>query len=196
LNEPFPKDGSDKTGGDRFRTVVPLPDGRFLVAGSVSSSAQAPNRGAWRIVADDLKDEQPLMVMNNPRSTEILDAALSVDAGVLAVGRWMDESGRRMGWSGFIHDAKSSNIQASGDRRLPDSQLPRLKSLPVSNDAFQIPDNAISKGAAYYDEAVAAGSQIDLRLSLARTETLRISAHTKSGDGAPDRDSFSGPIHD
>jgi hypothetical protein len=179
LNTPYPADGSDKTGGDRYRVIVPLPDrGRFLLAGSVSASREGNNRAMWQIVSPDLRTNGNPQVLNSPGSSDILDAVLTPDNKVLAVGKWTDE-GRSIGWVGFIGDADAPSTAA---RRPPDRNLPRLTQLPATNGVMQLPDTALSTGAAFFENNVTAGTQYDLALTVSRERTIKISAYTESGD--------------
>jgi hypothetical protein len=191
LSEPFPKDGSDMTGGDRYRVIVPLAEkDRFLLAGSVSTSAQASNRAFWQTVTADLKSADPLVLVNNTLGSDIFDAALSPTGQVLAVGRWTDEGGRRVGWTGFISGTGAGGAPMTGaggapmtlDRRPPDSRLMRLSSLPFAGGAYRLPAAAAVSGVGFYDEKLEAGSQVDLAFSVATARALKISAHTETGD--------------
>ena len=186
LNVPYPQDGSDKTGGDRYRTIVSLAEKRrFLAAGSVSAAAQAPNKAAWQVVSADLKTNDPVVVFNSPGSSDIFDTVLSADGRIFAVGRWVDE-GRNVGWTGFIGSPGSADAPIASERRRPDSRLPRLSSLPASDGMTRIPSAALSSGAAYFERDLAAGSQIDLAFSVPASGGIKISAYPEFGRCRPD----------
>jgi len=67
-------------------------------------------------------------------------------------------------------------------RRPPDVRLPGLSSIPVSNGVYRVPPNALSPGVGYLGGDLSAGSEITFSFSLPTTTTVRISAHTGSGD--------------
>ena len=152
----------------------------MLLAGSGSDSKRAPNRALWQVVMKDLSSPEPPFVLPHVRGSEVLDAAMAPDGKVFAVGRLTDEPGRRIGWSGFI--VGSNNGALALDRRSPDTRAVRLSTLPISAGVVQLPPAAISVGASYLDENMAAGTQRDLAFSIASSTTIKISAHTDSGD--------------
>jgi len=177
LSTPFPPDGSDKTGSDRYRIVVPLLDKeRLLLAGSASIGERGLNQAIWQIVSADLKRvDAPVML--SVSGSDIFDAAIAPDGRVLAVGRWTDDEGRRVGWTGFVGERPIVL-----DRRQPDNGLADLSSLPFSDGAFRVPGAALSGGTGYFGRNLAAGSQTDLAFSVSATRALKVSAHTESGD--------------
>jgi hypothetical protein len=177
LSTPYPPDGSDRTGGDRYRIIVPLLDkNRFLLAGSVSIGARGLNQAMWQIVSADLKTVDAPVVLSAIGS-DIFDAAISPDGSVLVVGRWTDEEGRRVGFTGFIGERP-----VVSDRRQPDSRLADLSTLPFSDGAFRMPGAALSAPTGYFGRHLAAGSQVDLAFSVSATRVLKASVHTESGD--------------
>jgi hypothetical protein len=181
---PYPEDGSDKDGGDQFRVAVPIEDGsRFVVAGSVRTRAKDAKQAAWRTISADLSQVEPFAVLNEPGGSDILDAAISPNGRVMAVGTaGMDNTDEQLGWFGFI--GTSRNVAASNQlfRRDSDRRLPKLSSLPISDGVFQLPPTAASAGAAYLQDQVASLSNIDLALSVLEEKTIGITAHATSGD--------------
>jgi hypothetical protein len=179
LSTPFPADGSDKTGGDRYRLIVPLAQkGWFLLAGSVSASKDAFNQAMWQIVSANLKNNAPPQLLSSG-SSDLFDAVLAPDGKVFAVGRWRDE-GRNVGWSGFI-GAPVLSPTAAG-RRPPDPRLPRLSNLPAPNGIIQLPTTAISTGAGYFERDLEQNSQLDLAISFPASSSIAASAYFESGD--------------
>jgi hypothetical protein len=181
---PYPEDGSDKDGGDQFRVAVPIEDGsRVVAAGSVRTSAKDAKQAAWRIISADLSEIEPFVVLNEPGGSEILDAAISSNGRVMAVGTaGMNNTDEQLGWFGFI--GTSRNVAASNQlfRRDSDRRLPKLSSLPISDGVFQLPPTTASAGAAYLQDQVASPSNIDLALSVLEEKTIGIIAHATSGD--------------
>ena len=182
LSTPYPPDGSDKSGGDRYRVIVPLAEkGRFMLAGSVSASKSAPNRAMWQIVSADLKTNGSPTVLNSPGSSDILEAITTQDGRVFAAGKWADE-GRFVGWTGFIGDPRLADTGPPVRRRPVDSRLPRLSALPAANDTIELPAAAFSSGASYFERDLKAGSQYDLAFSIAASRAVKVSAYAESGD--------------
>jgi hypothetical protein len=181
LSTPYPADGSDKTGGDRYRLIIPLAaNAYFILAGSVSVSRDAPNQGMWQVVSADLRAQAPPNVVSSTGS-DILDAVLTQDSKVPAVGKWVDE-GRSIGWMGFIGDSTLSAGRTASARRCPDARLPRLSSLPNSSGAIELPPTALSAGAAYFERDLQANSQLDLSISVRASSRITISTCPEAGD--------------
>src|SRR5262249_43578963 len=60
LSKPYPENGSDKDGNDRYYVIIPMPAGRFLLGGWASASKQSPRRAVWQWVSADLRNNGPL----------------------------------------------------------------------------------------------------------------------------------------
>src|SRR5262249_20062417 len=156
--------------------IVPLPErGRFLLAGSASASAQASNRALWQIVPADLKRPDAPVVF--AAGSDIVDAAISPDGRILAVGRFTDEDGRPLGYPAFIGEAPILL-----GHRPPDSRLPDVAGLPLSEGAYGLPATALANGAGYFGRNLAAGSQTDIAFSVPAARTVKISTLTETGD--------------
>jgi hypothetical protein len=179
MNTPFPLDGSDKSGIDRFRAIVPLADNsRFLLVGSGSTSRQDRNQSLWQAVSADLKSSPPRQFKSQTGS-EINDATLSESGRVFAVGRWFDDNGEAYGWLGFI-DLEGTNETVSLKRRQPDIQLPPLSDLTKSDSVYQIPAAKLFSVPGYFGRDLTESES--LSFSLTNSRTVRISALADSGD--------------
>jgi hypothetical protein len=177
LTTPFPLDGSDKKGGDRYRLVLPLlQKDRLLLAGSASMSDKGLNQAIWHVVSADLKKNDP-PVMVSVNGSDVFDAALSPDGRALAVGRWSDDDGRRVGITCFIGERPTVF-----DTRPLDSRLPEVTSLPLEGGAYRIPTASLARGVGFSGRQLAAGTQSDFALSLTAPRTLKISTRGDAGD--------------
>src|SRR5207249_8763292 len=138
VSRPYPPDGSDKIGQDSYRTLLPISsDNRMLLGGSISTGRESTKRPIWQVISSDLSDVGQLTAFSE-QNAELLDAAVSPDGKILAVGRAFGD-GSRVGWLAFV-GAKLTPIV----RRPPDVRLPGLSSIPVSNGVYRVPPNALS----------------------------------------------------
>jgi len=153
---------------------------RFLLAGTGSTGDNSRNRAIWQTVSSDLRIVEPVQ-SDNTNVSGVLDAAMSKDSRLLAVGRLTDNDNRNVGWVGFI-GGTVSNVAADSHRRAPNKGLERLTSLPLAGGAFRLPATSFPTGVGFYDEDLGSGAQRDLSMSLTTTRTIRISAHTDGGD--------------
>jgi hypothetical protein len=187
LSTPHPPDGSDKSGGDRFRVIAPLAEkGSFLLAGSASASIESPNHGLWQTVSANLKSAKPT-IFSNPLGSEILDAALTPDGKLFAVGRLTETPNNRVGWAGFIFRetfmvAGTTNEPFMLDRRRANPRLARVTALSASAEGFRVPPQALSNGAQYFDESLPAGTERNLLFSISSPTVLKISTQADAGD--------------
>lgn len=188
VNIPFPFDGSDKSGVDRFRAVVPLKDNsRFLLVGSGSSGKQERNQALWQVVSADLKKSGPPRQFRSQAGSDITDAVLSENGRIFAVGRWIDDDNQGYGWTGFIGiEEPKETITSLQQRRQPDNQLPALSELTSSNGAFQIPPAKLFAVPGYFgrnlDGSTDSKESVNLSFSLTASRTVRISALSDTGD--------------
>ena len=182
VSSPFPPDGSDKDGGDRFRAIVPLADKEhFVLLGSGSSAKKNPNQAIWQTVQSDLRRSPPIRQFKSQVGSDIFDAALSDAGKVFAVGKWTDEARLTHGWAGYLDEngnAPDSQLQSAE----PDNRLPALSSLPLSGDTYRLPQISTSSGQAYFGKDLPAGKEVNLAFSLATQRTLRISVRPEAGD--------------
>jgi hypothetical protein len=181
LSSPFPADGSDKDGGDRFRAVVALSDKeRFIFVGSGSNGKKGANQAIWEIVQGDLKRPSGLYQFTSQIGSDILDAALSSSGKVLGVGKWVDDDHQVSGWAGYLPTTESA---VSAPKTTPlDVGLAAVTSLPVVGDSYQLPPAAIQSGQAYLGKDLRAGNQVNLAFSVAAPRTLKISIRPDAGD--------------
>jgi hypothetical protein len=180
MNTPFPFDGSDKSGLDRFRAIVPLADNsRFLLVGSGSISKQDRNQALWQVVSADLKKNGPPRQFKSQTGSDITDATLSESGRIFAVGRWLDDDGQAYGWTGFINLEGTNETTVSLKRRLPDLQLPPLSDLTKTEGVYQIPAAKLFTVPGYFGRDLTDDS---LSFSLTNSRTLRISALSDTGD--------------
>lgn len=179
LSTPYPSDGSDKWGVDRFRVLVPFAGNtRFLAAGSVATAnTAAARRGLWQVFAADMRFKDEAHVFRSPGGSEVFDALLTPDQKVLAVGRWTDE-GREVGWFGFIGDTGPPVAQLPSNR-----SLPSFSDLPESEGVRQLPSAAFSTGVGYLERDWPADKRMQLALSVpAAARPLKVAALAASGD--------------
>ena len=175
--DPFPEDGSDTTGGDRYRVLVPLKSaGSYLVAGSASASREDLNQGVWQIVSAALESPGPATYLTRKAGSDILDAALGSDGRVLAVGTHGKDGGD-IGWLGLIYDQ-----QFTAKRRQPDPGLPLLSQAEVAAGTVAMSEREIADGAGFRNNRVKAGSEFELHLSLVAETDLAVSALASEGD--------------
>jgi hypothetical protein len=182
MNVPFPFDGSDRSGADRFRAIVALTDSsRFLLVGSGSSGKQERNQALWQVVSADLKKSGPARQFRSQIGSDIFDAVLSENGRIFAVGRWLDDDNQAYGWTGFIgtEEAKET-ISLQQQRRQPDNQLQPLSELTQSNGAFQIPPAKLFTVAGYFGRDL--GESVNLSFSLTASRAVKISALSDTGD--------------
>lgn len=175
-NDPFPEDGSDSSGGDRYRAVTRLENGSFVVAGSVSASRADRNQGIWRIQPPGLASPGPANYLTREVGSDILATALGRDGRVLAVGRHGTEHGD-MGWMGFIYGQK-----IAVDRREPDSSLELLTPEQASAGSLILPENEIAFGHGFRDIRFRAGSEYEVRFTLTGEASVAVSALPLDGD--------------
>jgi hypothetical protein len=158
--------------GLRFRAMVPLREkGRFLVAGYALFDQPRINRAMWQIISDDLSSETPVFVID-ARSSQILDAAVSPEGRVLAVGRWVDDTGVGIGWTGTV-------FEPGAGRREPNTSLPLLS---ASRNVQYIDSAAFTTGTGYSGLGLAVGNEPKVGFSLNTETPIKISARAKSGD--------------
>jgi hypothetical protein len=187
MNTPFPFNGSDKNGMDRFRAIVPLTDNsRFLLVGSGSSGKQERNQALWQAVSADLKKNGPPRQFKSQTGSDIADAVLSDNDRIFAVGRWIDDDGQAYGWTGFISSEEARETVSLQQRRLPDSQLTSLSELTMSNGAFQIPPAKLFTVPGYFGRDLVgskdSNESVNLSFSLTASRTVKISALSDTGD--------------
>src|SRR5207253_127164 len=102
------------------------------------------------------------------------------DGRGFAVGRWVDEEGRRIGFSGFIGGTAAQASSSMAAPRAPDASASKLADLPKASDgALRLPDAALSNGASYSGGELSEGAEINLAFSLPTTRTIRISARAR-----------------
>jgi hypothetical protein len=174
---PYPEDGSDRSGGDRYRVIVPLRTaGRYLAAGSGSASKESRNQGIWTIVSNSLDPTGPNEVLTGEAGSDIVDAALGSDGRVLAVGTHGDGD-REVGWIGFIFEQRFT-----AKRRQPDSTLPMLSSSEEATGSVTLSEREIAAGTGLRSAGARRGAGIELRMALTAETDLTVSALPSQGD--------------
>ncbi|MHC2566353.1 hypothetical protein ACVIVD_008391 [Bradyrhizobium liaoningense] len=184
ISAPFPPDGSDKDGGDRFRAIASSADKQhFTLVGSGSIGKKGVNQGIWVTVQGNLKQPWLLRQFKNQNGSEIWDAAVSDAGKVLAVGKWTDDDRQAYGWSGYLDDLSGGPISASRIPSVgPDRALPAVESLSLSGDAYQIPSAASQSGAGYFGGTLQSGAQVNLAFNLVAQKTIKISVRPETGN--------------
>jgi hypothetical protein len=175
-NDPFPEDGSDNSGGDRYRTLVSLNDGSFVAAGSVSESRRARNQGFWRIQPPGLAAPGPANFLTRESGSDIFAAAKGRDGRVLAVGRHGTDRDD-VGWMGFIYGMK-----ITVDRRAPDGALDLLTPQQASAGSLTLSENEIAGGYGFRDIRFGAGFEYEVRFTLSGESAVAVSALPLDGD--------------
>jgi hypothetical protein len=175
---PYPEDGSDTAGGDRYRVIVPIEKGaRVILAGSVSRGKTDPNLAMWRKTTTDLLNIDPPTIYSDAGNSDILDAAVSPQGRVLAVGKGGRNGATQTGWFGFIGGKPPS------ESAQPLSQHgTELSSLQFIDGAYSLPETSLSNDSVYHGSQIATGSHLDIALSISATKTIRISARAGSAD--------------
>lgn len=175
--DPVPEDGSDASGGDRYRLLLPLKGGgSYLAAGSASIGRQGRNQGFWRIFDGTLQALGPAAFLTSDTGSDILAAALAPDGRVLAAGSHHDGDAT-IGWLGFIHDNTFS-----AERRLPDMELPSLTREEVARGFATYSERELAAGASYSHANMKAGAEFELNLSFREEVELAVSTLTAEGD--------------
>lgn len=184
VSYPFPLDGSDRDGGDRFRAIVPLGDNeRFVLVGSGSNGKRGTNQAIWQTVQRELKQTSTVGLFKNQIGSDILDAAVSDSGQVLGVGKWIDDDRQVYGWAGLLAKDPGNPIADLKAGTAPlDERLPGVSTLPMSGDVYQIPESALSAAQGYFGKDLRAGAQISLGLSINTARTLKISVRPDGGD--------------
>lgn len=174
---PYPPDGADDGGGDRYRAVVTTEGGAgVLVAGSASESRTARNHGLWRHMTAALGDGGPATFLTRSTGSDILALAAAPDGRVLAAGTHRDGD-RNRGWLGLVH----GGAELAG-RRPPDPELARLTAAETGQGFLEFSEREIRTGTGYFTTDIAEGAVFETRLSVSETSELAISALTASGD--------------
>lgn len=184
ISAPFPPDGSDKDGGDRFRAIVSSADKQhFTLVGSGSTGKKGVNQGIWVTVQGDLKQPWLLRQFKNQNGSDIWDGAVSDAGKVLGVGKWTDDDHQAYGWSGYLDDLSGGPISASRIPSVaPDRALPTVESLSLSGDAYQIPPAASQSGAGYFGGTLQPGAQVNLAFNLVAQKAIKISVRPETGN--------------
>ena len=174
--DPFPEDGSDGSGGDRYRALTRLSSGSFVVAGSVSESRQARNQGVWRVQAPGMGAASPANFLTRDAGSDIVAAALGSDGRVLAVGRHGAGRGD-VGWMGFVFGQT-----LSVDRRDPDPDLALLTPQQAREGNLSLSSSEVAAGFGYRDIRFGAGLEYEVRFSVDRETDIAASALPLDGD--------------
>lgn len=176
---PFPEDGSDDTGRDRYYVAEPLSGGdQILVAGYGSESRADLNQGIWRILSADLDDVEGPYLLTEEDGSEILAAAVGIDGKVLAAGKVGSEKNDDvMGWLGLIVDPKFSV-----ERRKPDEGLYAITQREIEKGYVSFSERETSSGTGVYHSGLDGGEGIELRISISENTVLGVSALAASGD--------------
>jgi hypothetical protein len=174
--DPFPEDGSDRSGGDRYRTLTRLGSGSVIVSGSVSESRQARNQGIWRVQAPGMGGASPLNFLTREAGSDIFATALGADGRVLAVGRHGAGRGD-VGWMGFVFGQK-----LVVDRRDPDPNLELLTPQQARAGSLTLTANDVSSGFGYRDIRFGAGLEYEVRFTIDRKTDIAASALPLDGD--------------
>jgi hypothetical protein len=178
VTHPFPENGSDTSGGDRYRVIVPLREpGSFLVAGSGSTSKAGRNQGIWRVLPASLDPAGPLRSLTTQSGSDILGAARGSDGGVVGVGANARGSGS-MGWIGLIFEPEAP----ASERREPDTGLPLFSAAETAAGLVEISEREISKGIGFRQANAKAGTEMELSFSLSDGGNVAVSALPSSGD--------------
>lgn len=176
-HHPYPQDGTDDGGGDRYRAVAAAAGGAdILVAGSASESRTARNHGLWRRLTASLDDDGPAAFLTRAIGSDILALAAAPDGRVLAAGTHRDGDGNR-GWLGLIQ----GGAELAG-RRPPDSGLARLTAAEAEQGFLEFSEREVRAGTGYFATDIAEGAVFETRLSLSEASELAISALAASGD--------------
>lgn len=176
-HHPYPQDGTDDGGGDRYRAVTATLGGAgVLVAGSASESRIARNHGVWRRLTASLDDDGPAAFLTSATGSDILGLAAAPDGRVLAVGSYRDGDHNR-GWLGLIQ----GGAELAG-RRPPDSGLAQLTAAEAEQGFLEFSEREVRAGAGYFAADIAEGSIFEARLSVSEESELAISALTAHGD--------------
>jgi hypothetical protein len=173
---PYPADGTDQTGGDRFRTLLPMTDGGFLAAGSGSSSRNGRNHGFWRRFSPSLEPVGDERFLTGQSGSDILAAAIGGDGGVLGVGTH-GSGGTSIGWIGPL--SGSQNVVA---RRQPDSTLPLLSAQQVDAGSVTIAEQAVTTGTGFRIAGSKAGATLGANLSFGSPTDFTATALADHGD--------------
>ncbi|MER8842832.1 hypothetical protein NKH86_29845 [Mesorhizobium sp. M0913] len=176
--DPFPEDGSDTTGGDRYRVIVPLKEeGRYLVAGSASQRRQDRNQGIWQFISSTLESPGPANFLTHESGSDIAGAALGQDGRVLAVGTH-GQGKNTIGWMGLLND----QVTSAGTRREPDSQLPMLDAKDMEAGSIVVSRNEIGNGVGFRGPHMTARAQMEFRFSLVDAIDITATALASTGD--------------
>lgn len=175
-NDPFPDDGSDSSGGDRYRALTRLSSGSVVVSGSVSESRQARNQGVWRVQAPGMGPASPLNFVTREAGSDIFATALGSDGRVLAVGRHGAGRGD-VGWMGFVFGQK-----LVVDRRDPDPNLELLSSQQARAGSLALSAGELSAGFGFRDLRFGAGLEYEVRFTLDKATDVAASALPLDGD--------------
>jgi hypothetical protein len=183
VSSPFPPDGSDKDGGDRFRAILALADKEhFVLVGSGSNGKKSPNQAIWQTVQSDLKRSPPIRQFKNQGGSDIFDAALSDAGKVFAVGKWTDDARLTYGWAGYLDELPGSIAPDSRFQSALPDRLAALSNLPFSGDSYRLPQISTPSGQAYLGRDLSGGKDVNLTFSITSQRTLRISARPEAGD--------------
>jgi hypothetical protein len=184
ISVPFPTDGSDRDGGDRFRAIVSSADKKhFVLVGSGSIGKKGANQGIWGAVQGDLRQPLLLRQFKNQNGSDIWDAAISDSGKVIGVGKWIDDDRQTHAWSGPLDDFAENLSSASKPAPVaPDSALPAVESLSLAGDVYQIPQAAAQSGFRYAGGTLKPGAQVNLAFTLAAQKTVKISVRPEAGN--------------
>jgi hypothetical protein len=175
--DPYPDDGSDNSGGDRYRILVPLgTSGSYVAAGSASASRQSSNQGIWTIVSDGLDQPGKADFLTRQAGSDIEDAALGGDGRVLAVGTH-SAGDQDVGWIGFIFEQRFT-----AERRPPDPTLPMLTQNEEASGSAIMPEREIVAGTGFRSKGAGKGTEFEVRMSFAAETDLVAAALPSTGD--------------
>ena len=174
---PYPPDGSDKTGGDRFRVLVPIESGTaLLAAGSASTSRSARNQAFWQVLGLSLDPRRPPELLTTEIGSDIEAAATGPDGRVLAGGLHRTSDGQE-GWIGIIQKGLSL-----AERRAPDASLLALSPAEKKKGYLEFSTREIAAGTGYRTRDVAADSVFEARFSLGEQTDMAVSALAVGGE--------------
>jgi hypothetical protein len=174
--DPYPEDGSDDSGGDRYRVLLPVSGGAFLVAGSASDGRGGRNHGIWRVIDAGLGSSGPVSYLTRETGSDILAAAAAPDGRVLGVGLHRTDDGS-VGWAGIIHGALEM-----ADRRPLDQSLLPLSEAELSAGSLEFSAREVAAGTGYRAGPVEAGARFEAIFPVANAGGFAVSAMSSEGD--------------
>ena len=172
----YPRD--DKSGGDRYRVIVPLKTvGTTLAAGSASEGKNGRNQGIWTITPNSLDPAGSTDYLTRGAGSDIVDAALGPDGRVLGVGSVTGAGGEDMGWLGFIFEQRFT-----AKRRQPDKSLQMLTEAEETAGWAALSEREIAAGAGLRSKGARQGSEFELRVSFTAETDVTATAFAAAGD--------------